>query len=182
MPNYILIHGNFHEIPDDALMHYGVKGMKWGVRRDVRILANHRYNQQKNKIKNSYDAGKIDKNQKNMKLRAAKSMKRDYLSGVQQKYKNAKTDEERESLDNSIMNKAVKEVPNLHIKRGLAVANQALRAAGIASAVVIGGAGAAVSAAAATGLAGAYAVGTAVNVAAETGAAWVGRKLLDVTA
>lgn len=166
----------------DVLQHYGVKGMKWGVRRDVRILANHRYNQRKDKINIEYNTGKISREQKNMKLRAAKSMKKEYLFNTQQKYKNAKTDEERESLDNSIMNKAVKEVPNLHVKRGLAVANQALRAAGIASAVVVGGVGIGVSAAAATGLAGAYAVGTAVNVAAETGAAWVGRKLLDVTA
>lgn len=33
MAEYILIHGTFYEV-DDELQHAGVKGMKWGVRKD----------------------------------------------------------------------------------------------------------------------------------------------------
>lgn len=34
MSNYVLCSNSFCEISDNELMHYGVRGMKWGVRRD----------------------------------------------------------------------------------------------------------------------------------------------------
>lgn len=38
MSKYVLIHGQFYKLSNDALMHYGVKGMKWGVRRGIKEL------------------------------------------------------------------------------------------------------------------------------------------------
>ena len=34
MSKYVIIHGQLREVSDDELMHYGVKGMKWGVRKE----------------------------------------------------------------------------------------------------------------------------------------------------
>lgn len=33
MSEYIVVNGQFYEFSDEELMHYGVRGMKWGVRR-----------------------------------------------------------------------------------------------------------------------------------------------------
>ena len=48
---------------NNELYHYGVPGMKWGVRRDTRIIANHRRNVEVGKLKERYRAGKITKQQ-----------------------------------------------------------------------------------------------------------------------
>lgn len=42
MSKYILSHGTFHEV-NDELRHYGVRGMRWGVRRGLKEL--HESNQ-----------------------------------------------------------------------------------------------------------------------------------------
>lgn len=39
MSEYILMHGTFVEMNDDELYHYGVKGMRWGVRRAIKQLS-----------------------------------------------------------------------------------------------------------------------------------------------
>jgi hypothetical protein len=43
MPKYTIINGQMYEIPDDTLMHYGVPGMKWGVRRGGNASRASRY-------------------------------------------------------------------------------------------------------------------------------------------
>lgn len=40
-----------------TIYHYGVKGMKWGVRRDFRVLANNRRNKAIKEAKRDYNLG-----------------------------------------------------------------------------------------------------------------------------
>jgi hypothetical protein len=115
MPNtYILV-------PNDELCHYGVKGMKWGVRRDARIIANHRYNQARKYIKDERRLGEIDSTQKKSKIRDAKLERKKFMTDVEDSYRNAKTANEIQRLDKKISKMALKEVPNIKVKRGAAM-------------------------------------------------------------
>ena len=48
----------------EYLQHYGVPGMKWGIRRNSRLLANHNRNEKVRTAKLDYKTGKIDKKEK----------------------------------------------------------------------------------------------------------------------
>lgn len=160
---------------NNELYHYGVKGMKWGVRRDARILANHRHNVAVTRLENEYMSGKIGSKQYRQGLANAKAAKKQTLSSMKDAYKNAKSDEERASIGKSITEMTTKEIPNSKIKRGAAVANQLLGTANIASV-----AGTAVNAALINpAFAGAYIGASTVAIAAETGWRYVTRRYLD---
>jgi hypothetical protein len=162
---------------NDELYHYGVPGMKWGVRRDTRILANHRRNVEAGRLKEYYRSGMITKQQYKDSIRSVNLRKKKYMSDVENKFRNAKSDAERTKLGNDITITAVKEVPNITIKRGLAVANNLLGAANIASTSYTTLGLAAFNPAFAT----AYIGAGVVSVAAEAGYRYVTRSLLDKT-
>ena len=160
---------------EQELYHYGVPGMKWGVRRDARILANHYRNVEVEKQKKRYKYGEITKEQYAAAKRKADLGKKKYLSDVENSFHNAKSRSEREKLGENISNTAVKEVPNIKIKRGLAVANH-----------LLGGYNAAGYATTAAGMvmmnpafAAAYIGAGAVSIAAEAGLRYVTRTILD---
>lgn len=160
---------------NDELYHYGVPGMKWGVRRDARILANHRRNVEANQLKEQYRSGNITKQQYKDSIRKVNLRKKNYISNVENKFKNAKSDSERTKLGKNITDTAVKEVPNITIKRGLAVANQLFGTASIGSTAYTTLGLAAVNPAFAT----AYVGAGIVAAAAETGFRYITRSMLD---
>lgn len=160
---------------NNELYHYGVPGMKWGVRRDTRILANHRRNTEATLLKEQYRSGKITKQQYKDSIRKVNLRKKQYMSDVENKFRNAKSNIERDKLGEDISNTAVKEVPNITIKRGLAVANQLFGTASIGSTAYTTLGLAAINPAFAT----AYVGAGVVTAAAETGFRYVTRSLLD---
>lgn len=157
------------------LYHYGVPGMKWGVRRDTRILANHRRNVEANRLKDQYKSGKISKDQYKDSIRKVNLRKKKYMTDVENKFRNAKSESERTKLGDDISNTAVKEVPNIKVKRGLAVVNQLFGAASIGSTAYTTAGLAIINPA----FAAAYVGAGVVTAAAETGFRYVTRSILD---
>ena len=160
---------------NNEIYHYGVPGMKWGVRRDTRILANHRRNVAVDQLKEYYRSGKITKRQYKDSIRNVNLRKKKYLSDIENKFKNAKSDSERTKLGNDISNTAVKEVPNITVKRGLAVTNQLFGTASIVGTAYTTLGLVTLNPAFAT----AYIGAGVVSAAAETGLRYVTRSLLD---
>lgn len=160
---------------NDELYHYGVPGMKWGVRRDTRILANHRRNTEAGQLKEQYRSGKITKQEYKDSIQKVNLRKKQYISDIENKFRNAKNDSERTKLGENISNTAVKEVPNITVKRGLAVANQILGTASIGSTAYTTVGLAAFNPA----FAAAYIGAGVVSAAAEAGFRYVTRSVLD---
>ena len=161
----------------NELYHYGVPGMKWGVRRDVRILANHRRNSELKLQKNKYRYGEITKEQYSNAKRKANAGKKKYMSDIENKFRNAKSERERDSLSNDITNTAVKEVPNIKLKRGIAAVNQFMGAASIGSAAYTSAVMTMINPA----FGAAYIGAGAVTAAAEVGYRYVTRSIIDKT-
>lgn len=119
MSNYILT-------SDGELYHYGVKGMKWGVRRDARLLANSRRNKRVRAAREAYKAGKISKDTRDKEIESARHEKKRMLDATKKAFANAKNDSERARLERAIANQTIKEVPNASIKRGASTVNTLL--------------------------------------------------------
>lgn len=162
---------------NDELYHYGVPGMKWGVRRDARIIANHYRNVEVSRQKDRYKAGEITKAQYSEAKRKANAGKKKYMSDIENAFRNAKSQSERTELGNSISKTAVRDVPNIHLKRGAAVVNQLIGAGSIGGTAYTSVALAAVNPA--FGLA--YIGAGVVTTAAEVGYRYVTRAIIDKT-
>ena len=159
------------------LYHYGVPGMRWGVRRDTRILANHRRNVEVKQLKNQRRSGLITREQYKYRVKNANLQKKRYLTDVKTQFKSLKNEAERAKFEEKITKTVVREVPNIAVKRGVSVVNQ-----------LIGGVSAGTAAYTAVGMAvinpafaAAYVGAGAVAVAAEAGRSYMARALLDKT-
>lgn len=102
----------------DELQHYGVKGMRWGVRKDIRILANSRRNEAVRKIKFNYKQGKIDKETRNASIKKANTKRNQEMDKMADTVKKAATYEQRRKAEKAISNQALKEVSSHKVKKG----------------------------------------------------------------
>lgn len=157
MPKYTITNGE--------LCHYGVKGMKWGVRRDLRILASSRRNKKVRDARKAYKAGKITKDQRKAKIAEANKLKKDTIKDAKAKYAKAKTSIDRKRVGEDITNKTLKEVPNAQLKRGALAVNRLLGST--TNALTVGSA--ALSVALNPALAGVAVSAAAVSIATEIG-------------
>lgn len=142
---------------ENELYHYGVKGMKWGVRRNSKVLANHRRNQAVADIKTSYRSGRITKDQKKASIKRANENKKELQARLN---RDTNTPAERKALAERVK----REVPNSGVKKALTTINKGMTVADIASATVMAGAGAAVFPSLAPMYVSALAGGSAVSV------------------
>lgn len=151
---------------NEELQHYGVPGMKWGVRRDARVLANRRRNKNVKKIKDLYDKGKISKEQKRSDIKKANTNRKTYVKSVNEQLKGVKNETEFRKVKSNIAAQAINEVPHRRLKKGATTVNKVLGAvhttANVASGIVL--------TAAAPQFGALYLSSAAINAAVEVGA------------
>ena len=160
-----------YKYPED-LQHYGVPGMKWGVRRDIRLLANSRRNKEVKDAKAKYKAGQIKKSTRDARIQQANVSKKRDIESMTKKVATASTYERQVKATSNISNAVMKEVPNYKVKRGAATVHKILsesriKGLGIASVVGVATANPALAIAGVTGM------------AAEIGAKYLTEKGLD---
>ena len=112
----------------DELLHYGVKGMKWGVRRDLQALANHRRNVEVSKIKNS---DILSKGEKKVLIREANVNRKKYLKKVKMDYESNDSELAKRNMVKNIRQQAAAEISSKDLKTGARIANNILTGAQI---------------------------------------------------
>lgn len=109
---------------NDELMHYGVPGMKWGVRRNARVLAAHNRNSSIKSIKKQRKTGEISKSESRL---AVKKAKKNFKTERRQLVKSVNSKDAAKSLKS----KTISEVKHSTLKKGARTINHILTAASV---------------------------------------------------
>lgn len=119
---------------NDELKHYGVKGMKWGVRKDARLLANHTRNQAVKDAKKQYKKGSISKEQKKAAIAKANTTLKSAKKNTKSAYKATRTRDERTQFQKNITSQAKANVPHRRLKKAASFINNATTVANLGTA------------------------------------------------
>lgn len=127
-------------VPTEELQHYGVAGMKWGVRKDAYDLANHRRNQAVFEAKRQFKRGEISKEKKKATIREANQTLKKSNSVLKAEYKVAKKQGRKKEFQKNIQQQARDEVRNktaLRVGRTLNAMTTVGTLAGVASGATV---------------------------------------------
>lgn len=151
------------------LYHHGVKGMHWGIRRyqnpdgsltdeglkryagkhrrglnqDERLLAEKNFNDKKRDIKNKYERNEVAKDEYKEKRKEYRKEFRQERRDIVKRNKQITDPKELESRYKAMRDKAINEIPNYRLKRGIDTANKVLDKLILAKNTIEGGVGAA---------------------------------------
>lgn len=112
---------------NDELYHYGVPGMKWGVKRNRRMVGDSKVNSEIRRARGLYKSGKITNSDRKSIVETAKAKRKQDDKNFKEKWKKM-TPEERKSYARDIKSQRVNELPNRRVRKGLTVANNLLTA------------------------------------------------------
>ena len=178
------------------LYHHGVKGMKWGVRReqksynrrlkrDLSMLNAHDYQQTKKGLKAKYETGEISRAEyKSGKKEANKSYKQS-----EKRIKKLKAGPGSVAAFAKTRTKAMSEIPHYKLKRGIRTANSLINivagvslaatagAVGVGAAMMGAGFAATYGASVGAAAAGGFAVGGAAGLGVQAGVQGVDRAI-----
>ena len=122
---------------NNDIMHYGVLGMKWGIRRDRQLMAERRYNKTKDDLKNKYETGKISKEDYKSNRKSAKKQMKSEIKNAKNEVRNIER-KELEKRFNKVRNQAINEIPKYRLQAGLHTASSVLRGLGTGVRIVNG--------------------------------------------
>lgn len=154
----------------DELQHYGALGMKWGVRRNTRVLENHRRNSAVRDIKKDYKSGKITRSEKKAAIQSANVNKKNAIRQSKYMLKNFKNRQDARDYRKNIASQTIAEVPHRHLKKGATTVNHLLAGINTAGAGIGALVGATAATAVAPGLGTLFIGSAAVSGAAALGA------------
>lgn len=113
----------FEQTYTEELQHYGVPGMRWGVRKDIQLIANRRRNSSVREAKARYKTGQISKETRDARIKQANAKKKTDMDSMTKKVaKSMKDYDSMVKAERDIAKTAAKEVPNHKVKKGAAFA------------------------------------------------------------
>lgn len=183
--------GVWRPTPNIELYHHGVKGMKWGVRRqaknylvrtkrDLHMLNDREYNQKVRSLKDQRDLGSIDQKQYKSAKKDAKLKRKETTKSIKSMKVDKSLADTKKRFDET-RKRAIKEIPHYRLKRGARTVSTLITAiaAGsiVGSAAAVGYGAALVGSAYGASMGAAYATGGALSIGATAGLRTIDHKI-----
>lgn len=183
--------GVWRPTPSTELYHHGVKGMKWGERRqaknyltrtkrDLHMLNDREYNQKVRSLKDQRDLGSINQKQYKSAKKDAKLKRKETTKSIKSMKVGKSLEETREKFVET-RKRAIKEIPHYKLKRGARTVSTLISTVAVGSLVgsaAAVGYGAALFGASYGASAGvAYATGGALSIGVTAGARTIDHKI-----